>query len=76
MFVRGNCTSANQIDMELSRWMAANKPYRRKQAGASIWQRSSWEHIIRGEDELNRTRHYTDDNPLRWLNDQGHPALN
>ena len=46
-----------------------------KQAGTNIWQRSYWEHIIRDENELNRTRHYIEDNPVRWLTDQEHPAL-
>ena len=34
--------------------------------GTNIWQRSYWERILRDEKELNRFRHYVDDNHLRW----------
>jgi REP element-mobilizing transposase RayT len=31
-----------------------------------VWQRGYWERIIRNERELNATRQYIQDNPLRW----------
>ncbi len=34
--------------------------------GVSVWQRNYYEHIIRNDDELNRTRKYIIDNPSRW----------
>jgi len=45
-----------------------------RRVGARIWQRDYWEHIIRSEDELNRIRHYVDDNPLCWPADPENPA--
>ncbi|MCL4535111.1 MAG: transposase [Bacteroidetes bacterium] len=39
-----------------------------------LWQRNYYEHIVRGEDELDRIRHYIDDNPLKWQIDQDNPA--
>ncbi|WP_373499279.1 transposase [Desulfococcus sp.] len=38
-----------------------------------LWQRNYWEHIIRNETELNRTRAYIQDNPDQWESDKLHP---
>jgi len=35
-------------------------------SGESLWQRSYHEHVIRGEEALNRIREYIATNPLRW----------
>jgi REP element-mobilizing transposase RayT len=35
-----------------------------RNAGINIWQRNYYEHIVRNEGELNRIRHYIDDNLL------------
>jgi putative transposase len=45
-----------------------------KRIGTSIWQRSYWDRIIRNEEELNLTRHYVEDNPLRWPTDKEYIA--
>lgn len=37
-----------------------------KKAGATIWQRSYWERVVRNERELNIVRHYVEENPQRW----------
>lgn len=34
-----------------------------------LWQRNYYEHIIRNESELNRTRQYILDNPVNWDQD-------
>ncbi len=39
-------------------------------AGIKLWQRNYWEHIIRDENELFRIRHYIQQNPQKWGNDQ------
>ncbi|MFU8797209.1 MAG: transposase [Gammaproteobacteria bacterium] len=41
-----------------------------RQSGMSIWQRGYYEHIIRDENELNRTREYIINNPAQWGLDQ------
>lgn len=41
--------------------------------GAPVWQRNYWEHIIRDENELNRTREYIIDNPANWDADVENP---
>jgi len=46
----------------------------RKTPGASVWQRSYYEHIIRDEDDLRRVRQYVLDNPRRWAQDPENPA--
>ena len=35
-----------------------------------VWQRGYWERIIRNERELNATRKYIRENPLRWQEDR------
>jgi REP element-mobilizing transposase RayT len=35
-----------------------------------VWQRNYYEHVIRDEDDLNRIRQYTEDNPAGWLKDE------
>jgi len=39
-----------------------------------FWQRNYYEHVIRGEEELNATRQYIRDNPGKWLEDPEKPV--
>ena len=39
-----------------------------------VWQRGFYDHVIRGEGELNRVRTYIMDNPRRWSEDPDNPA--
>lgn len=41
----------------------------RRTTGSKVWQRNYYEHVIRDEDELNRTREYVMANPARWRKD-------
>jgi REP element-mobilizing transposase RayT len=41
--------------------------------GWAVWQRNYHEHIIRDEEDLNRTREYIEMNPARWADDEEHP---
>jgi len=34
-----------------------------------LWQRNYYEHVIRNDEDLNRTRRYIAENPLRWGGD-------
>ena len=43
--------------------------------GRRLWQRSFYEHVIRGNDELARAREYIVNNPLKWDLDQENPAV-
>ena len=38
--------------------------------GVPIWQRNYYEHVVRGENELNRIREYIANNPLQWEMDR------
>ncbi len=38
-----------------------------------LWQRNYYEHIIRDESELQRTRQYVVENPLHWEEDEDNP---
>ena len=46
----------------------------RASAGTPVWQRGFYDHVIRGEDELDRVRTYIMDNPRRWHEDVDNPA--
>ena len=41
---------------------------------AKLWQRSFFEHVIRGEKSLNKIRAYIRDNPLNWELDKDNLA--
>ena len=43
--------------------------------GQPIWQRNYYEHIIRGETDLNRIRQYIRDNPARWADGIYNPTI-
>jgi Transposase IS200 like len=41
--------------------------------GVPVWQRNYYEHVVRGENELNRIREYIANNPLQWEMDRENP---
>ena len=45
----------------------------RDMAGAPVWQRNYYEHIVRNDKDLRATRQYIANNPLRWLDDSENP---
>jgi putative transposase len=44
----------------------------RNSPGVPVWQRNYYERIIRNEQELNKTRDYIMDNPLKWAEDENY----
>ena len=42
-------------------------------ATAKMWQRNYYEHVIRNEDEMNKTKEYIQLNPYRWEEDEENP---
>ena len=38
-----------------------------------LWQRNYYEHVIRNEDELRKSRKYIKENPLKWELDEDNP---
>lgn len=42
--------------------------------GEVVWQRDYYEHVVRGERELDRIRQYIADNPRRWAMDRENPS--
>jgi len=47
----------------------------RNAAGAPVWQRNYYEHIIRNDEALQQIRQYIHNNPLTWPEDQLHPDV-
>jgi putative transposase len=46
----------------------------RKTPGIPVWQRNYYEHVIRNEIDLEETREYIENNPLKWLEDEYYPT--
>ena len=46
-----------------------------KSFDGKLWQRNYFEHVIRNDDDLQRTREYILGNPTRWDEDENNPAL-
>lgn len=46
----------------------------RDNPGAPVWQRNYYERVIRDDRELDGIRQYIGENPLRWEEDENHPA--
>jgi REP-associated tyrosine transposase len=46
----------------------------RQTPGISVWQRNYYEHVVRGDDSLDRIREYITSNPARWDVDRENPA--
>jgi putative transposase len=47
----------------------------RENAGAPVWQRNYYEHIVREDDDLARIREYVRYNPAGWVKDDENPAF-
>jgi len=52
------------------RYVDGVKKHRWRPFAKALWQRNYWEHIIRSEDDLNRTREYIHNNPRKWELDE------
>jgi len=46
-----------------------------RNSGVSVWQRNYYEHVIRGEDELEKIREYIVYNPQKWPSDRENPEV-
>jgi REP element-mobilizing transposase RayT len=46
----------------------------RSTPGIPVWQRNYYEHVIRNEIDLEETREYIQNNPLKWLEDEYYPT--
>lgn len=46
----------------------------RQRSAVPVWQRNYYEHVIRGERDLEKIREYISQNPLRWSFDRENPA--
>jgi len=61
---------AGSIPTIIRTYKAAVSRFARQQLGIiNIWQRNYYEHVIRGEIELNRISEYILTNPQTWPND-------
>jgi REP element-mobilizing transposase RayT len=45
----------------------------RNTPGNAVWQRGYYDHIIRGENSLQKIRDYIESNPLKWEFDRDNP---
>jgi REP element-mobilizing transposase RayT len=61
-------TVTKHVNKQKSKGMA-----RRSHAENSFWQRNYYEHVVRGENDLNRIRQYILNNPFCWKDDEENP---
>ena len=54
----------------ISRHISTFKRFVNKQIGENIWQSRSYDHIIRGNDDLENHVSYINSNPINWYNDE------
>ena len=54
--------------------VGATKWFRENGGIDKVWQRNYYEHIIRGDEFLNRIREYIQNNPMQWAYDRENPA--
>ena len=59
--------------MRVFKSLSAIRVNRMAMRTGSLWQRNYYEHVIRGEDDLNDIRQYILDNPARWAEDENNP---
>ena len=60
-------------DSILARFVSTFKRFCNKECGKNIWQRGSYDHIIRGEEDYAEALSYIENNVLKWV--QTHPCL-
>jgi REP element-mobilizing transposase RayT len=48
----------------------------RRAAGAPVWQRNYYEHVVRDDADLARIRQYIRENPAKWADDPDNPVNN
>jgi REP element-mobilizing transposase RayT len=78
---RGGSRTAPTMRKPLGRLIGAFKTVSTKQInalrgapGQLVWQRNYYEHVICNEIDPEETREYIQNNPLKWLEDENHPA--
>ena len=45
----------------------------RRTPGEPVWQRNYYEHVVRGESDMDAIRRYIVENPLKWVDDAENP---
>ena len=56
--------------VSLSQIVRALKTLSSKRVGYSLWQERYYDHIIRNQEDLENTRQYIQNNPLKWISDE------
>jgi REP element-mobilizing transposase RayT len=65
----GTSRMPSPTNMTIPKFISSLKRYTNKRCGEEIWQRSYYDHIIRGEDDYRKIWQYIDDNPRKWQED-------
>lgn len=56
-----------RADIDIPEIIKRFKSYTTKIFGGELWQRSYYDHIIRGQQDYDETWQYIDENPLKWI---------
>ena len=66
----GKRYTLSEIVWQFKTFSAKHNNEKRKSTGTSVWQRNYYEHIIRDDHDLNNTREYILNNPIKWSFDE------
>lgn len=70
----GGACPAPTIPRKVTSMIGSFKSGASRQCGRPLWQRSFYDHIIRGEHDYYEIWQYIENNPLRWLLKKQHPG--
>lgn len=70
LLLRVGSTTGGAV-VEISTVIGSLKRWVSRQAGKSIWQKSYFDHVIRGQRDYNETWQYIEENPLKYLSTGG-----
>lgn len=68
-YKNGASEIAAPYNNEISKFISLLKRYCNRECGTNIWQRSYYDHIIRGEKDYRKIWEYIDANVVRWEKD-------
>lgn len=58
----------------IPKFVSSLKRYTDRMAGRQLWQRSYYDHVLRGEGDYLRVWRYMDENPAKWQEDVFYPT--
>ena len=71
ILLRISPTTTSGVSVGLSTVIASLKRWVSRHVGSPIWQKSYYDHVIRGQRDYNEIWQYIEENPLKYLSTGG-----